>query len=32
MNKLFHDSVIKDLRNRANGRPDIDTFNNGHNL
>jgi hypothetical protein len=32
MNKLFHDSVIKDLRNRANGRPDIETFNNGNNL
>lgn len=32
MSNLFNDSVIKDLRNRANGRPDIENFNNGQNL
>ena len=32
MRNLFNDSVIKELRNRANGRPDIENFNNGQNL
>jgi hypothetical protein len=32
MSKLLNESVIKDLRIRANERPDIENFNNGQNL